>query len=58
MGNADDDLGLGGEGRALVDLQDEVLDHLFGHGEIGDDPVTITLQVSGYYDEMKNYGAL
>jgi hypothetical protein len=25
---------------------------------IGDDPVTITLQVSGYYDEMKNYGAL
>lgn len=25
---------------------------------IGDDPVAITLQVSGYYDEMKNYGAL
>ncbi|MFO1504099.1 MAG: hypothetical protein U1F39_09830 [Steroidobacteraceae bacterium] len=25
---------------------------------IGDDPVTITLQVSGYYDEIKNYGAL
>ena len=25
---------------------------------IGDVPVTITLQVSGYYDEIKNYGAL
>ena len=25
---------------------------------IGDEPVTITLQVSGYYDEIKNYGAL
>lgn len=25
---------------------------------ISDDPVTITLQVSGYYDAIKNYGAL
>jgi len=25
---------------------------------IGDEPVTITLQLSGYYDEIKNYGAL
>lgn len=25
---------------------------------IGDEPVTITLQVSGYYDAIKNYGAL
>jgi hypothetical protein len=25
---------------------------------IADEPVTITLQVSGYYDEIKNYGAL
>jgi hypothetical protein len=38
VGDADDDLGLG-EGRALVDLADEVLDHLLGHVEIGNDPV-------------------
>ena len=36
--HADDDLGAG-QTAPVVDLADELLDHLFGHFEIGDDAV-------------------
>src|SRR5213075_1473389 len=36
--HADDDLGVH-EALAVVDLADEVLDHLLGDFEVGDDPV-------------------